>query len=73
MILNLIHVKFRNPSRHEVEAWDVAIDHDAANVRFGSKSDIGACPSNVRFAPESGHQKFVAALQRSRDTPRLGR
>jgi len=26
-----------------------------ANVRFGSKADIGAPGSNVRFTPESGH------------------
>jgi hypothetical protein len=25
------------------------------NVRFGSKADIEACPSNVRFTPKSGH------------------
>ena len=25
------------------------------NVRFGSKADIDACPSNVRFTPNSGH------------------
>ena len=27
----------------------------AANVRFGSKADIGACVMDVRFTPESGH------------------
>jgi hypothetical protein len=26
-----------------------------ANVRFGSKADIRACPFNVRFTPKSGH------------------
>jgi hypothetical protein len=26
-----------------------------ANVRFGSKADIRACPRHVRFTPESGH------------------
>src|SRR5215472_254556 len=26
-----------------------------ANVRFGSKADIAAPPTNVRFAPERGH------------------
>jgi hypothetical protein len=26
------------------------------NVRFGSKTDIGALPINVRFTPESGHR-----------------
>ena len=25
-----------------------------ANVRFGSKADISACPRDVRFAPKSG-------------------
>jgi hypothetical protein len=28
----------------------------AADVRFGSKADISACPSNVRFTPKSGHR-----------------
>jgi hypothetical protein len=27
----------------------------AANVRFGSKADIGARPIDVRFTPKSGH------------------
>ena len=27
-----------------------------ANVRFGSKADIGAPPIDVRFTPESGHR-----------------
>jgi hypothetical protein len=27
------------------------------NVRFGSKTDIGAVLINVRFAPESGHRR----------------
>src|SRR6516165_5293128 len=26
-----------------------------ANVRFGSKADMAAPPTNVRFTPESGH------------------
>jgi hypothetical protein len=26
-----------------------------ANVRFGSKADIGLAAADVRFAPESGH------------------
>jgi hypothetical protein len=25
------------------------------DFRFGSKADIGACPRDVRFTPESGH------------------
>jgi hypothetical protein len=31
----------------------------AANVRFGSKADIGALPINVRFTPKSGHWNSV--------------
>ena len=27
-----------------------------AHVRFGSKADIAASPTNVRFTPKSGHQ-----------------
>jgi hypothetical protein len=27
----------------------------AADVRFGSKADIAASPTNVRFTPKSGH------------------
>jgi hypothetical protein len=27
----------------------------AANLRFGSKADISACPRHVRFTPKSGH------------------
>ena len=27
------------------------------NVRFGSKADIAASPTNVRFTPESGHRQ----------------
>jgi hypothetical protein len=30
------------------------------NVRFGSKADIAASPTNVRFTPESGHWNSVA-------------
>jgi hypothetical protein len=26
-----------------------------SNVRFGSKADIAASPTNVRFTPKSGH------------------
>ena len=28
-----------------------------ANVRFGSKADIAACSHDVRFIPESGHER----------------
>jgi hypothetical protein len=30
---------------------------DQVNVRFGSKADISALVSNVRFTPESGHSR----------------
>jgi hypothetical protein len=37
------------------------------NVRFGSKADISACPTDVRFTPESGHwsapSSAILALQ----------
>ena len=29
------------------------------NVRFGSKADIAAPPTNVRFTPKSGHRGGV--------------
>ena len=29
------------------------------DVRFGSKADIAASPTNVRFTPESGHQSVT--------------
>jgi hypothetical protein len=35
-------------------AWQV-------NVCFGSKADIAASPTNVRFTPKSGHWNSVAA------------
>ena len=28
----------------------------AVHVRFGSKADMSACPRDVRFTPNSGHQ-----------------
>jgi hypothetical protein len=31
-----------------------------ANVRFGSKADIAASPTNVRFTPKGGHWNLVA-------------
>jgi hypothetical protein len=30
------------------------------NVRFGSLADIGVCPRDVRFTPESGHWESAA-------------
>jgi len=33
----------------------LTLNRAAANVRFGSKADIGARQSNVRFTPKSGH------------------
>jgi hypothetical protein len=32
-----------------------------ADVRFGSKADIGAQLDHVRFTPESGHREQAAA------------
>ena len=29
------------------------------HVRFGSSADIGVCPHDVRFTPESGHQRLT--------------
>ncbi len=31
-------------------------ERDWADVRFGSKADIGGSVRNVRFTPESGHR-----------------
>jgi hypothetical protein len=31
----------------------------AADVRFGPKADIGACPLDVRFTPKSGHCAYL--------------
>jgi hypothetical protein len=33
---------------------DVSLS-DLANVRFGSKADLGGGSGNVRFTPKSGH------------------
>src|SRR6516165_8872517 len=37
------------------EDTTTALNH----VRFGSKADIAAPPTNVRFTPESGHRNSV--------------
>src|SRR5262249_49355619 len=34
---------------------DTARHHEPADVGFGSKADIKACPRDVRFTPKSGH------------------
>jgi hypothetical protein len=34
-----------------------------AHVRFGSKADIEACPSDVRFTPKSGHWLDIGRAQ----------
>jgi hypothetical protein len=34
----------------------------AADVRFGSKADIEARPSDVRFTPKSGHPDLADGL-----------
>jgi hypothetical protein len=41
--------------RLRVQATAALRNFDPANVRFGSKADTTRSPSNVRFAPESGH------------------
>ena len=47
-------------------AWKYALDAIStercfnANVRFGSKADIGARPRDVRFTPKSGHWNSVS-------------
>ena len=48
------------PISNAPSALTVASDWQASspapgNVRFGSKADIAASPTNVRFTPESGH------------------
>jgi Protein of unknown function (DUF3489) len=54
------------------------------NVRFGSKADISACPTDVRFTPESGHwsapssailalQVLILAQDRAKPAIRLSR
>jgi hypothetical protein len=35
------------------------------NVRFGSKADIEAPPTNVRFTPKSGHSKWRWSKQKN--------
>ena len=35
------------------------------SVRFGSKANIRACPSNVRFTPKSGHQTDPRYVRRN--------
>jgi hypothetical protein len=37
------------------------------NVRFGSKTDIPQCPSNVRFTPINGQVETTSDQQRSRN------
>ena len=39
------------------------------HVRFGSKADIAACPSHVRFTPESGHR--LALLGQTKHLPAI--
>jgi hypothetical protein len=40
---------------------------NSLHVRFGSKADLTRCLSHVRFAPESGHGRFVTACPLSAD------
>ena len=37
-----------------------------SKLRFGSKADIGACPRDVRYCPESGHWNSAAKCPLSR-------
>jgi hypothetical protein len=43
----------------------------SANVRFGSKADIGAPPTNVRFTLKSGHWNSVV-MSALRQNPDIG-
>src|SRR5262249_51093748 len=47
------------------------------NVRFGSLTDIGSFPSDVRFTSNSGHQKLpqitFGVVAPAQSCPRLGR
>src|SRR5215470_1632006 len=45
-----------NAKNLRVENLSGVTARPAADVRFGSKADIGARPINVRFTPESGHR-----------------
>jgi hypothetical protein len=38
---------------HRIASHQIA----ASDVRFGSKADIGSAPVDVRFTPESGHER----------------
>src|SRR6516162_11007374 len=44
------------PARLGTTRLSVKLARGFANVRFGSEADIEACPFDVRFTPESGHQ-----------------
>ena len=39
--------------------------NEGLNVRFGSKADIAASPTNVRFTPKSGHRNLASQVQRN--------
>jgi hypothetical protein len=67
-ILHLVHQRLFQPKIHtrlvmlfdacrllHFDAAERAPNLPIANVRFGSKADIGLAPVDVRFIPESGH------------------
>src|SRR5262249_50835441 len=54
---------------HTMRRKPVALrDCDPIYVRFGSKADIAASRSLVRFAPESGHRELASACPLSATT-----
>src|SRR5262249_36791525 len=50
--------------RHENECQEMAFSRQPCDVRFGSKADICAAKSHVRFTPKSGHQSVQATRLR---------
>src|SRR6516162_8067914 len=48
------------PPRLGTTRLSVKLARGFANVRFGSKADIGEGATDVRFTPESGHWNSVA-------------
>src|SRR5215469_1044648 len=51
---------YRQTGRVEV------VRRSLADVRFGSKADISACPRHVRFTPKSGHQQNYSVTSSAR-------
>jgi hypothetical protein len=46
---------FRRLEEYQITALALCLWSQAANVRFGSKADIGLAPVDVRSTPKSGH------------------